>query len=225
MNRGPKPKRRLQAAFLSLLMVGVIGGTVVGAREYFQADTTISATPKATVTKVLGAETNLKNFEAGPITLSLPKDWEEFVAPDTANATRSWRNTLKNKGVQVVTAYVDSLPPTPKALNRVLAVESAGDRIQQLGSVSDNCTDFVDGGRQPSVGTGKVSARWNGVQFVCDNANYLLNVVGIASKDSVNGVTLVGPSGSHKVFLTFTDANVSPKNDILMSAVESLRVR
>lgn len=225
MNRGPKPKRLLQkAAFLTLVLT-VLGGSGVVAQQYLQAETNIGPAPPAVVTKVLAAETSVKNFDAGPVSLALPKDWEAFKEAGVPDTAYSWRNTAKNKGVQVMTAYVDAMPTAPIAFNRVLVVEAAEDRMQVAGSVSDNCVDFVENGRTPGTGTGKVTARWNGVQFLCDSANFSRDVVGIASTESINGITLHGQSGAHHVFLTFSDASISPKNEIFAAAVDSLHVR
>jgi hypothetical protein len=207
-----------------LLSVGLLVGSIIGARQYFTAETQISATPAPVVTKVLGAQTSLKTFNTGVIRIDLPKDWEAFRAPDVPPAANSWHNTFKNRGVQVITAYVDTIPDQ-FATNRVLVVEAAGDHIQQLGGVSENCADFVEGGRSPSLGNGKAPARWNGIQFVCDNANFNRDVVGISSAGAVNGVTLTGLSGPHRVFLTFTDASASPNHTVFTDAIDSLRVQ
>lgn len=223
MNRGPRPKHRLQTTVASLLTVGLLVGGVIGARQYFTAETKIGPTPAATVTKVLAAESKTKAFNAGVLSISLPQDWEAFKAPDVAPSAYSWRNTVKNKGVEIITAYIDMVP-VEFAMNRMLPVEAADDHIQQLGGVSDNCADFVEGGRNPVNGKGKVAARWSGIQFLCDNANFNRDVVGIASVGDVNGVTLTGPSGKHHIFVTYTDANATPDHSIFTNAIETLQI-
>lgn len=225
VNRLPKSKRRLRSALFALLFVGILGAAGAAAMQYFEAETTISKTPEAKVTKVLGSETKVRNFAAGVITIDLPQDWEQFTPADTKPGSYSWRNTAGNKGVRVITAYVDGNIPKDLAVNRVLAVQGEEDRIILRGSVSDNCTNFVASGRMPHSGSGKEPARWDGVQFTCDTANYVRNVVGISSPEGPNMVKLTGKSGAHQVFLTYNDAGATPDHSIFTSAIESLRVR
>lgn len=224
MNRAPKPKRRLHTAGLALMFVGALLGMAFAAQQYMETETAISATPEARVTKVLGTQDKTKEFTAGLVNLRLPNDWEAFKAPDVPAGAYSWRNTAANKGVRVITVYIDSLP-RELPVNRVLAVQSSEDRIIAMGSVSENCTNFIDGGRNAS-GNGRAPARWDSVRFTCDTANYVRNVVGTSSADGVNMVSLTGKrSGSHKLFMTYTDADATPNFPLFSAAVESVRLQ
>jgi hypothetical protein len=222
MNRAPKPKRRLHTAGLAMMFVGTLIGVAFAAQQYMETDTSISATPGPRVTKVLGVQDKTKEFAVGNVSLRLPNDWEVFKAPDVPAGATSWRNTVGNKGVRVITLYVDNIP-AGLAVNRVLAVQGAEDRMLPMSSVSENCTNFVDGGR--GAGSGQAPARWDGVRFICDTGNFVRNVVGTSSPDGVNTVRLTGKTGgSHQLFLTYTDADATPNHQIFTAAVESLRM-
>lgn len=224
INRTPPPKRHKRALLVVGLLVVLAGVGVVFGPRYFQPDTKISRTPEPKVTKVLGIESKLRTFTAGPLTLSLPQDWQPFTPLDAPPGSYSWHNTAKTKGVYTLTAYIDNLPKD-MAVNRVLAVESAGDRIAMRGGVSDNCINFVAAGRAVGGGSGREPARWAGVQFICDTGNYSRNVVGISSPDGQNMVKLTGPGSSHQIFLTYNDTDVSSNYTTFTNAIESLRLR
>ncbi len=224
VNRLPTPKHRARTIAVSLLVVGVIAGSGAAAWQNLDSDTKISRTPAPVVSKVLGAKSKTRNFTAGPVSLDLPRDWEQFT-PETAPAgSVSWRNTAGNKGVRIITLYIDAIP-TEYPLNRVLAVEARDNRITLLGGVSDNCVNFSGQGRVVSGGNGKSPARWEGVQFTCDTANYVRNVVGISSAELPGAVNLNGTTGSHRLFAVYTDADASPNHSLFTTAIESLRVK
>lgn len=226
MNRRPHPKRRLQSAVLAVLVVGVLVSSGVAARQYLDTDTKISPTPAPVVSKVLGAKSKTRTYTAGPdnlVSIDLPQDWEKFTPDSAPPGSYSWRNTAGNKGVRTITLYLDAIPQD-FAVNRVLAVEGAENRIVTLGSVSDNCVNFSGQGRQ-TAGTGKSPARWEGVRFTCDTGNYVRNVVGISSAATPSAVKLTGVSGTHQLFITYTDSDATPNHAIFTAAVESLRVK
>lgn len=224
INHQPYRRRRIRTAIVALAFVGLLIGGASLAPRLLTADTQISEPPPPKVTKVLGTQTKVRVFTAGPLKLDLPDDWEAFTPEDAPAGSYSWRNTKGNKGVRVLTAYLDNLP-ADMAVNRVLAVAADGDKLTLYGSVSDNCTEFVAGGRAPVGGNGREPARWSGVQFVCDTGNYNRNLVGISSPDGQNMVRLTGPSGTHRIFLTYYDADIAPKFGIFTAAAESLRLR
>jgi hypothetical protein len=222
MNRR-QTKRRALGIAVAVFFVAGLGGMAWTAKDMLQPDTKISATPPAKVTHVLGSADASREFQAGPISLKLPPDWEAFTPPDARAGSYSWRNTKGNKGVRVLTMFVDAIP-RDYAVNRVLVVQGEDNHLVQVGDVSENCSEFNSEGRTPRQGHGKTTARWLGAQFQCDSANYLRNVVGTTSKESPNSVKLTNPSGSHELFMVYTDADDAPEFDIFKSAVESVRL-
>lgn len=231
MNRRTKSISRARFVLVSLLAVGVLASSAAAARQYIDTDTKISATPEPVVTKVLGAKSKTRTVKTGPgniISIDLPKDWEQF-SPDSLTASTpvldgsySWRNTIGNRGVRVITIYIDTVP-NDLPLNRVLAVQAVDNRIVALGNVSDNCTNFSGQGRQ-MTGSGRSPARWEGVQFTCDAANYGRNVVGISSAATPGAVKLTGVSGSRQISIVYTDADATPKQALFAAAIESFRL-
>lgn len=224
LNRQSYRKRRRLAVLAAVLLVAGLGGAGWVGLQYIKPETTIGPTPEAKVTRVLGTEKASKQFQAGPANLSLPDDWEAFEPTDLPAGAYSWRNTKGNKGVRVISLYIDNIP-RQLAVNRVLVVQSSGNQMVTVGGVSDNCSEFNSQGRTPDKGTGQTPARWQNVAFLCDSANYSRNVVGTGSTDGVNSVRLDGAGGSHEVFLMYNDADATPRFDIFTAAVESLRLR
>ncbi len=226
MNRLPNPKRRVRSAVLSVLFVGALIGSGAAAWQYVDTDTKISPTPAPVVSKVLGAKSKTRTYTAGPndlVRIDLPEDWEKFTPVSSLAGSFNWRNTSGNKGVRVITLYVDAIP-NEFAVNRVLAVEGVENRIVAVGGVSDNCVNFSGQGRQ-ATGSGKSPARWEGVQFTCDSGNYTRNVVGISSAATPGAVKLTGAGGTHQLFITYTDADATPNHSIFTAAIESLRLK
>lgn len=225
MNRRIGGGHRAHIVMVGLLIVGGIAGSAFAAKQYLQADTQISPPPPPVVSKVLGAANETREFNAGPVTLQLPKDWEQFTPQDAQAGSHSWRNTKGNKGVRVLTIYIDVVPRTP-VYNRILAVDPAGDRMIPLGSVSDNCTNFAESGRvqNGAGGNGQAAARWEGVQFTCDTAMYSRNVVGISSTEAPGLVRLAGSNGPHQLAVIYNDADATPNHNLFVSAVESIRL-
>lgn len=227
MNRTKHRKYRKSTTALGVMLVVALGAAVWSAGQYLDPETFISPTPKAKVTRVLGVEESGKEFVAGPVSLRLPKDWEAFTVKQTSQTpspTYSWRNTEGNVGVRVIHLYLDTIP-RQLAVNRLLVVQPEANGLVAVGGVSDNCSEFNSAGRTASTGSSTTPARWQNVAFTCDSANYLRNVVGTGSAQGVNSVRLGGSSGQHELFMTYNDADATPKFEIFTAAVESIRLR
>jgi hypothetical protein len=110
--------------------------------------------------------------------------------------------------------------PTALAINRLLAVQSSGDKMTPVGMVSDNCTNFTDKATE-SAATGTAPAKWNGVNFICDMANYERDVVATGSSGGINMVTLSSKSGTHQVCLVYTDNSIDPDYSVFTDIVQS----
>lgn len=217
MNRHHQRRGRKTVGFTVALLAVGLTAAVWAAIPYLKPQTTLGPTPDAKITKVLGAEKATKQFQAGPVSLSLPDDWEAFTASDGAVRAHSWRNTKNNKGMRVISLYVDNVP-RDMAVNRLLVVQPNGSRLVTVSGVSDNCSEFNSEGRTATSGDGRTPARWQNVSFICDSANYLRNVV------ATNSVSVTGASGTHELLLTYNDADATPRFDIFTSAVESVQL-
>lgn len=199
----------------------IIAGALF-AKSFFNANTVISPPPPAVVTNVTSNEGPTKQFDEGVFTISLPTDWvytgrQTEIAP---YAPYTWHNTKANPGVEQLAVYVDTIP-TNLGVNRVLPVQGEGDRTIPT-TVSDTCADFT-GNKVP--GSATTPAKWDGINFLCDLANYERDVVGTSSADGVNTVKVTGSTGSHQIFFTYTDNGATPNFTIFEDAVSSFRLK
>jgi hypothetical protein len=116
---------------------------------------------------------------------------------------------------------VDTIP-TNIGVNRVLPVQGEGSRVIPT-TVSDTCADFT-GDKVP--GNQNTPAKWGGIDFLCDLANYERDVVGTSSSDGVNTVKVTGATtGTHQIFFTYTDNGATPDFTIFVNAVTSFRMK
>lgn len=211
-----------------ILIVLAGAGTMFG-KDYFAAETTIGPTPAAVVSTVRDSRSAVKKINDPLYTFEIPQDWEAFQPAEqttTAPTSKSWRNTKGNKGVRVITLYLDSVPVN-FAVNRAVALRPEGSHLTVSGDVSDNCVAFT-GSDKVAQGSaaGKAPAKWQGVDFICDTGNYLRNVVGSGSAGAINSTKLSGPSaGAHSVFLTYTDSNASPSFGIFTDMLQSFELK
>jgi hypothetical protein len=168
----------------------------------------------------------VKNFDNRLFSLDLPNDWEATIVEGAPAGSQSWRNTANNKGVRLITLYLDAVPAN-FAINRVVAVEPVENHLTVLGDVSDNCINFTTADKQASAATaGKAPAKWQNVDFICDTGNYIRNVVGTGSAKSLNAAKLTGASGGpHNVFFTYTDNSSSPNFGIFTAMLQSFKLK
>ena len=211
----------------SLIVVAVLLVTLgVGAymsRDLLDTETVIGPQPAAVYSTVTDNRPKPKQFDDKLYSFSLPGDWEKFTMTDALAGSQSWRNTKDNKGVRVITIYTDADLRT-MAVNRALPVEAAIDRFQLQGDVSDNCVSFTN--QQPDNGQGRVAAKWEGTDFICDTANRFRNVVGISGNASPLGLPLSGAtSGKHSIFITYTDSTVNFNAYDFTNMIKSFRMK
>jgi hypothetical protein len=221
-------QRRKRAPIIAtFVVVAVLAGAVaVFGKSYFATDTVIGPTPAAVVSTVHDSRSAQKHIDDPLFSFDVPHDWETFLPTDQTFATRSWRNTSDNKGVRVISLYLDSVPPN-FAVNRAVAIQPEGNRMTVSGDVSDNCTAFTGSDQVGQAsGSGKAPAKWQGVNFICDTGNYLRNVVGTGSTGTINTTKLTGPkTGAHNVFLTYTDSSASPSFSIFTDMLRSFELK
>jgi len=200
--------------------LAVTGAILSG--KIFQAHTVLRQSPPITHT-VLGDTTQTQQVSKGPFIFDIPADWHEVEAPRVPYAVYSWAGTTKLSAAQRLDIYIDNVP-LDMAVNRLQPVQANGDHLDIVGPTSDNCTSFTT--RVPtSVNTGYAPSKWNGVNFLCDMANYERDVVATGSAGPINATTLVGStSGSHHVLLVYTDHNLSPDFITFVSIIKSFHL-
>ena len=100
---------------------------------------------------------------------------------------------------------------------------SAKDAGMDHENVSDNCATFTPA---TNAATGVSTGKWQGTNFLCDEGNYERDVVGTASAQGINTLTLTGSTtGSHKVFLVYTNNNINPDFSVLYGILESFKLK
>ncbi len=156
------------------------------------------------------------------LTFELPSGWTEDVLPPSPTAPK-YSMRSPSSAAQQLQIYIDN-PPQEFGLNRAIAVSGSGDGIVHA-SVSDNCTTYTDVSKRDPA-TGFATAKWQGIDFYCDVANYTRAVVGTVSKDGFNFFNATGPTfGTHKVFITYTDNSASPDYTVLYNILDSLHFK
>lgn len=204
-----------------LAMVGLIAAVaVIIGRFYLRANTVIDPPPPVVTTRVTGNDEATRHFNEGIFSLMLPQDWV-FVGRQTSPYdVYTWHNTKENPGIRQLQIYIDTIP-VKLGVNRVLPVQGEGDRVIPT-TISDTCANFT-GDKVP--GSATTPAKWGGINFLCDLANYERDVSGTSSTDGINTVVLTGSTGKHKVFFTYTDNDSTPDFTIFTDAVQSFQLK
>lgn len=155
--------------------------------------------------------------------IELPTTWHTLNQSSGSYKTFSYQSNSGSDG-QTIQIFVDTIPVN-FAVNRALIVKSQGDKVSIESPISDNCTAYTK--NAANVGQYGAAARWQGVDFLCDMANTLRNVIGTSSVDGVNTVTLISPSTTrqHKIFFTDTANGINPDYNTFVSAVNSFRLK
>jgi hypothetical protein len=217
----PHHKQKLYA-FLILLLAGLIMLGVWAADTYLQPETTLSDS-QGVVRHVDIAKPLTKEVSNSIFSMDILKNWHTQKSQLIPQAQYSWRGTGKEESSRSLEVYVDAIPTT-MAVNKLLPLRSAGNRVVVGDNISDNCINFTDSTKADKK-TGKVAAKWSGVNFYCDTGNYTRNVIGTGSPDAINSVRLVGKAaGSHQFFFVYTDHSAEPDYTILTDLLNSFRV-
>lgn len=209
---------------LVVTALGVFGGVGLYMYKLMNVEPAIASAPEAVVTTVANNMSAMKRFDGNGYAISLPDDWESFTVADSIAGASRWHNTAGNKGVQVITVYIDA-DVQKLAINRLLPVYVAQNGIIPDGSASEKCINFASpDSTQPS--TGIVTAKWQKVSFLCDTGNYVRDVVGIGTEDTLNGAVVTDNGGvQHTVFITYADDSVTPDFELFARVVRSFALR
>lgn len=223
-----KAKKNLWVVILIFLLIPVVGVAFFLLRVVKDSDTK-PTTPLAITREYAAEQTDdRKTFDQDDFTIKLPSDWLLKDHMTTPYNMYSWQASKKGADNRWLEIYVDSTPQE-KAFNRMLPVSIDGNKIIVTGSVSDNCTAFT--GPQgpdhaPASGVDTLPAKWQGVDFQCDMANYTRNLVGVGTADTQTAIKLAGvKTGAHTFFFVYIDHNISPDYQILEDALASIEVK
>ncbi len=211
------PKRLFWIVFTLLFIGGTIFG-VIYALNQLKPNTVIKQA-KPIETKVTFEETKTK-YDQPNFTVEIPTDWKLMPRPAGTYKTFTWQTSDKGTDGQIITIYEDTIPVN-FAVNKVQIVRGEGDHVAIEGSSSDNCSKYTKGKNLPNQ-TG-APAKWQDIEFLCDQNNKQRDVIGTSSKDGINTVILTGPTvGAHTYFFTYSNFNVAnpdytPLNNMLSS--------
>jgi hypothetical protein len=207
------------AAFVIFILAAIL---VVS--HFLKATTQIGNAPAVVTTNVNYNTAQTTTFTEPLFTINLPTGWKPAIINDTPTPTYTWQGTSGEDKQRWLDVYVDDTATLKSlAVNRELYVQGHQNMINVLSDVSDNCTTFT--GISTTQNQGSVPAKWQGINFLCDTSNYERDVVGTASPNGLNDLTVSGSTGSHNFFFTYTDNSASPDYSIFTSALKSFKLK
>lgn len=216
--------RRRRKVWLPVLVVLLIAAGFGGwrIRQLLQPKTEIKQAHA--ITTKIAYDDHLKHYSKPDFDIDLPADWQELPAPAGPYQTYNWQN-IKSADATTLTIYEDTIPLN-FAVNRVLVVEGRVDHLTLDGNASENCNTFTKGSSAPAGQVG-VPAKWQGVDFLCDQANTQRDVIGTSSAEGINSVALRSQSNgrTHKFFFTYTSHSLNPDYGIFYNVLSSFRLK
>lgn len=219
-----KPRRRRHWKRWLLLAGVIAAGALIYVLQGLDAETKISNA--APVTSKVTEDTKLQTFTRGSFSIDLPEGWQFLSKQQNSQTIYRFRSMLPgDEGNRSLDVYEDSSLPN-FAINRMIPVTTTedGGLVADGSEVSENCTAYTTGATTGRSEVGQL-AKWQGIEFLCDMANPLRNVVGTGSDDGLNTVTLANQTGQqHRYFLTYTDNNSRPDFGIFVTAINSFRL-
>ena len=215
--------RQTKHHYIRYAIAGLVGlGLVIALTvtlHSLRANMVLRQSQAVTKSALAGTDPN-REVTTAQFTVSLPASWQRLGA--TTNPY-TWHGVTGDAAARQLAIYVDTVP-SDLAVNRLLPVQADGQQLDLIGSVSDNCVNFTDRSTENQT-TGTAPARWTGVDFICDLANYERNVSAIGSVQGINTVTLdSAASVSHHILVVYTDNSASPDYSVFQTAVTSLRL-
>ncbi len=218
----PKPHRRHWPIWVGLAsFILILAGLIVIGLKYAKSNTTFSQS-KAVITKVAATKTPYKKFTEAGFSLELPTDWKLESHLSSPYNLYHFHGTTKVTSARSLDVYKDTIP-TNFMINRLQPIEGTGNKISVIGTVSENCADFTNGPSLP--GKPGTAAKWQGVDFLCDLANYERNVVGTGSAGTLNSVNLKDSFGAqHKYFFVYTDNTISTDYNAFYNALNTFTI-
>lgn len=178
-------------------------------------------------TNVQPAAPATKTFSEPIFSIDLPTSWQLINYQTSPSTVYTWQNTTKFQDGRVLNLYVDTTPTT-YAIDKLLPVTLNGDHLT-VGALSDNCINF-SGSSSTSTkhpqSLPNVTAKWAGINFICDLSNYSVNAIGTGSTAGVNKVVLTGKTtGQHAFFFVYIDHTSEPDYSAFLNALTSFSVK
>lgn len=222
-NKRQKKHRTLFKFILFVTPFILIGAGIIWF-VFFRVDDSTSTNFSKGGSQVAVVKPSVQDFTTEIFKISLPTGWVELGKknPSSNEVYYEYQSKVKDYENRYMRIYVDVMPKQ-YALNRLMPISVVENRISP-GTISDDCKTFTGA---PLSGTGSVqqastwTARWQGVDFVCDLARPQ-NYSGTSSEEEGMAVTLVGKNGvKHKYFFVYIDHNVRPEYQIFTDALKS----
>lgn len=217
-----KRRRRILWAIAALIILLLSFWAFIWIREKLKPKVTIKQS--TAVTTKVSYDQKTKHYDEPDFGIDILATWHPLPRPAGSYQTFSWQSSDVGSNGQIIQIFEDTIPVN-YAVNRVLIVEGQTDQAQINGEVSDNCVKFTrEVGATNKIG---VPAKWQGISFICDQANYQRDVIGTSSSEGTNFVTLKSPVDglTHKFFFTFDNHGTNPDYTIFYNAIQSLRMK
>jgi hypothetical protein len=217
------PHRHKVYAALILFFAGLVIAGIWVANNFLKPDTTLG-TSEGVIRHVDVVTPPTKEISNSMFSATIPKNWQVTKSQFIPTSQYAWRGTGQADSPRSLEIYIDAIP-TSMAVNRLLPLRANGNRVVVGDDVSDNCINFTDAA-QADKRSGKILAKWSGVNFYCDVANSARNLVGTGTPESVNSVELSGHlAGKHRFFFIYTDHSGEPDYTIFTDIMKSFQVK
>lgn len=220
-----KGQRRKRLVILFMCLLLIIGVAILGLYIKDQLTPKTAVRQAKATTKTVSYEKTKTHYDEANFGLDLPSTWQKIPSPVGPYTTYNWQTSSKGTDGELITIYEDTIPVN-FAVNRVLIVEPQGETVVTKGNASDNCSTFTKG-VSPMPGQVGAPAKWQGIDFLCDQANQARDVIGTSSKDGVNKVVLKSPTTgrSFTYLFSYTNHSINPDYSAFYDAINSLRMK
>ncbi len=218
-----KRRQRLIWTCAVLCLLLVIAGIAILVKQYLKPNTTISQ--GRPVTSHVSYENKTKHYQEPDFELDLPSDWQPIPRPPGPYQSYTWQTSDRGSKGQQIEIFEDTIPVN-FTVNRALIVESQTDHLSLKGSASDNCSAYTKD-LPTTQSQGGAHAKWQGVDFLCDQSNQERDIIGTSSADGVNMVVLRSPGTgvSHKFSFTYTDHSINPDYSVFYNTLTSFKMQ
>ena len=214
-------RRRLWAGALVILLLLIFGAFMV-IRDKLKPKTTIKQS-NAHVTKV-SYDTKVKHYSEPDFGIDLPGTWRPLPRPAGPYQSYTWQSSDRGSNGQIIEVFEDTIPLN-FAVNRELEVDGNVDHMEVKGAASDNCSNYTQNTAHVAGQIG-VQAKWQDINFLCDQSNTERDVIGTGSKDGINTVLLrTSLNVPHKFFFTYTDYAINPDYSVFYNSLLSFHMQ